>query len=306
MNRLSMRWSLRSWSTKDEAHLDSLLNADADPLWREQFHDLHGPDRDGTDWRRTRVAVDARDRMIGAASIVHNPLHPGRYPCAIEIAPTWRRRGIGTALLDTVKELRGNVSRPLSTKARVSDSAATAFLTSQGGFVYQRCPAAVLDAHDPSVQRWINAQSSIGCTDLTHLSTGELSAAFSTQYLWTHRSWSPVGDLDALAAAAKVEMADLDRALSAGAWHGGRLAAVAFAFRAATHIEVVAETLDEAEPDGEQRLARAIAFTLRTVRRQPDCHVVAVDGHATDPHLQPVLDSIPALTTNPLHLIEIP
>uniref|UniRef100_UPI0013A6F8BB GNAT family N-acetyltransferase n=1 Tax=Mycolicibacterium llatzerense TaxID=280871 RepID=UPI0013A6F8BB len=301
-----MRWSLRSWSTKDEAHLDSLLSADVDPLWREQFHGLHGPDRDGTDWRRTRVAVDDHDRMVGCASIVHNPLHPGRFPCAVEVVPAWRRRGIGTALLDTVKELRANVSHPLSTKVRASDSAATAFLTSQGGLVYQRCPAAVLDAHDPSVQRWINAQPSIGCTDLTNLSARQLSAAFSTQYLWTHRSWSPVGDLDALAAAAKVDMADLDRALSAAAWHDGRLAAVAFAFRAPTQIEVVAETLDEAEPDGEHRLAQAVAFMLRAVRRQQHCHVVAVDGHVTDPHLQPVLDSIPTLTTNPLHLIEIP
>jgi GNAT superfamily N-acetyltransferase len=306
MSSLPGEVSLRSWSSDDEAHLDSLLSADVDPLWREQFHGLHGPDRDGTDWRRTRIAVDDRDRMIGCASIVQNPLHPARFPCAIEVAPTWRRQGVGTALLNAVKELRGTVSRPLSTKARASDTAAMAFLTGQGGRVYQSCSAAVIDADDLSVQRWANAQSATGCTDLAHLSLEQLSAAFSTQYLWTHSSWSPVGDLAALAAAATAEMVDLDRALSAAAWHGGRLAVVVFAFRTPTHIEVVAETLDEAEPDGERRLAQSIAFVLRAVRRQPHCHMVAVDGHVTDPHLQPVLGSIPALTTNPLHLIEVP
>lgn len=101
-------------------------------------------------------------------------------------------------------------------------------------------------------------------------------------------------------------MADLDRTLSAAAWHGDRLAAVVFAFSTPTHIEVVAETLDEAEPDGEHQLAQAIAFMLNAVRRQRRSHLVAVDGHVTDPHLHPVVGSIPALTTNPLHLIEIP
>lgn len=126
------------------------------------------------------------------------------------------------------------------------------------------------------------------------------------QYLWTHRSWSPVGDTAALAAVATAEMAELDAELSAGAWHGGRLAAAVFAFRTPTHVDVVAETIDEAEPHGERRLADAIAVMLRAVHERPDCHLIAVDGHATDPHLHPVLDSIPALTTNPLHLIEIP
>jgi len=312
MSSLPGEVSLRSWSSEDEAHLDSLLSADVDRLWREQFHGLHGPDRDGPDWRRTRVAVDDRDTMIGCASIVHNPLHPTRFPCAIEVAPTWRRRGIGAALLDTVKQLRGNASHPLSTKARASNTTAMAFLTSQGGLVYQTCPAAVIDANDPAVQRWAaHAQSATGCTDLTDLSSEQLRVAFSTQYEWTHRSWSPVGDHAALAAAAAAEMTDLDRTLSTAAWHGDRLAAIVFAFRTpthieATHIEVVAETLSEEEPGGEQRLAQAMAFTLRAVRRQPHSHMVAVDGHVTDPHLQPVLGSIPALTTNPLHLIEIP
>ena len=306
MSNLPGEVSLRSWSSKDEAHLDSLLSADADPLWRGQFHALHGPDRDGTDWRRTRIAVDDRDKMIGCASIVHNRLHPARFPCAIEVTPTWRRRGIGTTLLEAVKELRGDVSRPLSTKARASDATATAFLTGQGGVVYQSCSAAVIDAGDLSVQRWANAQSATGCTDLAHLSSEQLSTAFSTQYLWTHRSWSPVGDRAALAAAATAEMVDLDRALSAAAWHDGRLTAVVFAFRTPTQIEVVAETLDEAEPDGERLLAQAIAFMLRAVRRQTRSPLVAVDGHVTDPHLQPVLGSIPTLTANPLHLIEVP
>jgi GNAT superfamily N-acetyltransferase len=215
MSDLPSRVSLRSWSSKDEAHLDSLLDADVDPLWREQFHGLHGPDGDGADWRRTRVAVDDRDTLIGCASIVNSPLHPTRFPCAIEVAPPWRRRGIGTGLLDAVKGLRANASHPLSTKVRASDTAAAAFLADQGGLVYQRCPAAVIDARDPLVQRWANTHSVVGRADLTELSREQLCEAFSAQYLWTHRPWSPVGDLTSLTAVAAAEMEELDRSLGA-------------------------------------------------------------------------------------------
>jgi GNAT superfamily N-acetyltransferase len=298
--------SLRPWSSHDEAHLDELLGPDPDPLWRDQFHGLHGPDRDGADWRRTRVAADHRGRMIGCASIVRNPLHPTRLPCAVEVTPTWRRRGIGTALLSAVKGLRSNASHALSTKARASDTTAMAFLTALGGIVYQSCPAAVIEADDPSVQRWADAHSATDCTDLSHLSSEQRRAAFITQYLWTHRSWSPVGDRAALAEAATDDMADLDPALSAAVWRDGQPAAVVFAFRSSTDVEVVAETLDEAEPDGEHLLAQALAFTLRAVRRQAHTTRVAVDGHVTDPHLQPVLRTIPTVTTNLLHLVEIP
>jgi GNAT superfamily N-acetyltransferase len=293
------------WSENDTAQLDSLLDTDVDPLWREQFHGLHGPDRDGAVWRRTRVAVDNRNTMIGCASLVRNLLHPGRLPCAIEVAPAWRRQGIGTALLETMKALRGGVSQPLSTKVRASNRTALAFLAGRGGVVYQTCPAVVIDALEPAVQSWANGLPATGCTDCAHVPSAQLEAAFRAQYLWIHRRWSPVDDRATLAAAATAEIEDLDRTLSTAAWQEGRLSAAVFAFRTPTHVEVVAETVDEAEPDGERLLAQAVAFTLRAIRRDDRCRLVAFDGHVSDPHLQPVLRSIPTLTTNPLHLIEI-
>jgi hypothetical protein len=83
-----------------------------------------------------------------------------------------------------------------------------------------------------------------------------------------------------------------------------RLAAVGFAFRSAGGFDVVAETLDEAEPFGSELLADAVATVLRTAARYADAHV-EFDGHLTDPHLQPVVDRIPHLTANPIDLIEI-
>lgn len=78
---------LRGWQPGDAASVPSLLDDHPDPLWLNQFHALHGPDCDGPDWRRTVVATDAEDRMIGCATVVANRLHPGRYPCAMRWHP---------------------------------------------------------------------------------------------------------------------------------------------------------------------------------------------------------------------------
>ncbi|BBZ77083.1 hypothetical protein MANY_24200 [Mycolicibacterium anyangense] len=91
---------VRPWRNGDGSGIDRLLDAAIDPLWEKQFHALHGADGEGPSWRRCRVATDRTGAVIGAATVVVNPLHAGRMPCAIEVAPPWRRQGVGSLLLE--------------------------------------------------------------------------------------------------------------------------------------------------------------------------------------------------------------
>lgn len=55
---------------------------------------------------------------------------------------------------------------------------------------------------------------------------------------------------------------------------------------------------------GEELVACALASLFETLARRGGGHVY-IDGHVTDPHLQPVLGRIPREDANPVDLIEI-
>ncbi len=294
---------VRPWRPGDGAAVDLLLDASADALWKNQFHVLHGLDSDGLQWRRSRIAIDRADKVIGAATVITNPLHAGRMPCAIEVAQPWRRRGVGSLLLEQMRALRPDTSRPLSTKLR-PDGPATAFIARVGGRVYQRCPGVVVDASHPTVRQWASAQPKATCTDLTALDNDTLVTAFADLYAWSHRNWSPVTDTSELMQVSRQEIAHVDRLLSSGAWIDGQLAALALAFPSDGGIEVVAETLHPSHSRGQELVAAALATVLETLTSRGGGHVY-IDGHLTDPHLQPVLNLMPRADTKPVNLIEI-
>lgn len=302
-DNLARNVRIRPWRPGDEAAVTSLLDASADALWKNQFHVLHGRDSDGLQWRRCRVATDRAGTVIGAATVITNPLHAGRMPCAIEVAQPWRRRGVGTLLLEQMRALRPDASRPLSTKLR-PDTAATAFVARVGGRVYQRCPGVVVDASDPSVRRWAAAQPTVPCTDLAAVDTDTLVAAFADLYAWSHRTWSPVTDTDELMQGSRLEIASVDRGLSSGAWVDGQLAALALAFPSDDGIEIVVETIHPRQTRGQELVASALATVLQTFASRGGGRVY-IDGHLTDPHLQPVLDLLPQADAKPVDLMEI-
>ena len=295
---------IRPWRSSDGSDVDSLLDAPGDALWERQFHGLHGPDCDGAAWRRCRVAVDRADTVIGAATVIGNPLHAGRTPCAIEVARPWRRRGVGSILMAQMRALRPDTSRPLSTKLPAGDTAAQAFVTRAGGRVYQRCPGVIVDASDPRVRQWAAVQPKATCTDLTAVDTDLLAAAFADLYAWSHRDWSPVTDTEELMRVSRQEVAEADRALSVGAWVDDRLAAVALAFDSDDGVEVVAETVRPTQPRGEELVAASLATLMETLAVRGGGHI-CIDGHVTDPHLQPVLNRIPHNNAEPVDLLEI-
>lgn len=293
----------RQWREQDAVQLGSLLHPDTDALWVTQFHALHGPDRDSGQWSRTLVAVDAEDQMVGCATVSESPLHGGRLPCAVDVAPHARRCGIGRALFEELMALRPDGRRPLSTKVRQKDSAAMAFAAAMDGRVYQCSPGIVVDPRAPDVQRWAHSHAGRHCRNLEDASLGELGAMFAAVYEWIHRPWSPVTNNSLLAEVAALEVAGADRSGSAGAWRAGRLAAVAFAFRTGEGFEVVAETIQPDTPDGVAAVAEVVAMVIASAG-QLDGALLAFDSHLSDSHLQPVLAELPWARTDPLDLIE--
>lgn len=81
---------LRRWRPGDEARIPLLLDDRSDnTVWVQQFHCLHGPDLYGDAFRRTVVAADRNDDLIGCTSLIINSVHPQRFPCAIEVMPPY-------------------------------------------------------------------------------------------------------------------------------------------------------------------------------------------------------------------------
>src|SRR4051794_27741925 len=111
---------VRPWQERDAAPVAALLEPGVDPVWAAQGHLLHGPARDGKRWRRTLVACH-RGQVLAAGTLARNPVHAGRYACAVEVAAGWRRRGVATTLVRTLRELRPR-PLPLAGKIRESDA----------------------------------------------------------------------------------------------------------------------------------------------------------------------------------------
>lgn len=279
-----------------------LLDEDADPLWVSQFHGMHGQDEDGPRWRRTLVAIDHSDHVVGCASVAVNQVHSSRLPCAIDVAPSCRRRGVGGLLLAEIMRQRPYVA-PLSTKVRPLNVAAQAFIAQAGGTAYQRCPGAVIDPADTCVARWAQSQATNRCASFSDQSAEALTSAFAEQYWWVHQRWSPVKDSAVLQKMAAEEIAEIDPAVSAGTWSDGRLVAAAFAFPVASGFEVVAETVVEDYPQGVDVLGEAIAAVVRAAGRQGA--LLQFDGHVSDPHLHRVISTLPWCHSEPLDLIEV-
>src|SRR6476660_8314662 len=306
------RVRLKPWRDGDGEWLDALLDSDPDPIWLAQGHQLHGLDPEPPAWRRTLVAFDG-DEPVGAASVAVNWVHATRLMCAVEVAPGHRRRGVGTALYRAVRALTPDGAvRPVSGKVRPG-SPAEAFVAALGGRPYQRCECLRVDPSDPAVHRWCaGAQPPTGVrlTPLSRLTPERLSASFVAQWRCAHRDWSPITSVSRLVEVAVDTVAEADSDRSTAAWVDGRLAATVWVFSGDAEVapagtaavELIAETQRADEPDGVRILAAAVA---RSLSRMPAGHLVGFDGHVTDPHLTPVLASLPSVGTDPLLLVEM-
>lgn len=293
---------LREWTSADTPAIDALLDADPDPLWANQGHQLHGEPRDGERWRRTWVAEEG-GAVVGAVTVGRNWVHPDRYTCALEVAPARRRRGIGRLLVEHARSVRPE-PRPLSAKVRERDPAARALAAAVGAQPYQRAPCPQLDPSSADIRLWCTRYAA-DVTSLEALDPSGSATAFVEVYRWIHEGWAPVGPEHALAAMSDLVTADADRALSRGLWRDGRLVAVAFAFpEEPGRVECVLETVRRDEAEGVAAVAAVLAGVL-TAAHAAGLREVELDGHDTDPHLAPVVATLPPHKDNPLLVVEV-
>lgn len=100
--RLSEELEIRPWQEGDDLALLEIWQAPRNE-YEEQQRALFGPDTDGP-FSRTLV-VTASGVPIAAGSVVASTLHPTRLWSYIEVAADHRRQGIGTALMDALREV---------------------------------------------------------------------------------------------------------------------------------------------------------------------------------------------------------
>lgn len=91
---------------------------------------LFGPPVDGPQWRFTLVAERA-GAPIGVVVVWASRWHPQRLWISVEVAAAYRRKGIGTALVEAARARCCSDGRPLRAKV-LARSAAAAFASAQG------------------------------------------------------------------------------------------------------------------------------------------------------------------------------
>ena len=100
--RLSEKFEIRPWQEGDDLALLEIWNSARNEV-EERQRGLFGPDTDGP-FSRTLV-VTASGVPIAAGSVVASTLHPTRLWSYIEVAADHHRQGIGTALMDALREV---------------------------------------------------------------------------------------------------------------------------------------------------------------------------------------------------------
>ena len=178
----------RPFREKDEAEVDALLeSAWPDDAALRDISAIHGLDLDREDrWRRTLVGV-ASGEVVGAGTLLGSARHPARYFVVLLVAPGFRRRGIGTALLAELVALGDG--RPLLARVREADAAGLGFLRARGFEVLMRNHVGIVDPGDPQVRAW-NAGSPAARLE-GDASREELALAHEEAYAAEHASWSP-------------------------------------------------------------------------------------------------------------------
>jgi hypothetical protein len=197
---------------------------------------------------------------------------------------------------------------PMAVSFLERDAAAAGLVRSVGGQVVQTAPNFVLDP--VAMLDWATAQpvppgAVVG--DLTGAPATELAEACRDRYLWQHEGWCPPPvSVPAVTAHAEATVARTRRELSSGAWIRGRLAAVASVIEEPDgDLLLVSETSRPDEPEGIALVAAVVAAALGRLAAA-DVREIALDGHVTDRHLDPVTHTFPpGLRTDPLQVAHL-
>lgn len=111
-----------------------------------ELHDLHGRSGD-TPWRRALV-VEADGEIVAAVSVRLGQRHPAPYWLVLNVAPQWRRKGLGLRLLAELRNLSRHDRRPFRVQARPSDRQTMRFLQQRGFRPFVQTWEGIIDPHD--------------------------------------------------------------------------------------------------------------------------------------------------------------
>jgi len=116
-----------------------------------ELHALHGPTQ-FSPWQQTLIA-EVGGQVVGAGTARHGQRHPERYWLILNVAPAWRRRGIGSRLFTELAGLTQHDPRPFRVQARPSDTPTMQFLRQRGFHPLIRTWEGTIDPQDGGVQR---------------------------------------------------------------------------------------------------------------------------------------------------------
>jgi len=188
---------IRPFEDQDQAGVRRLLDQSwpDDPVMRE-LHALHGPVQ-LSPWQQTLIA-EADGVVVGAGTARHGQRHPARYWLVLNVAPGWRRRGIGSRLFTALATLTRHDPRPFRVQARPSDTPTIQFLHQRGFKPLIRTWEGTIDPRDGEVQRRL-ADLARGaarfrltrpCGEALDASRVELARFYAAWYQAIH-AWDP-------------------------------------------------------------------------------------------------------------------
>lgn len=263
----------------------------------------YAPDADEPLLRRTTAALEG-DRVIGLAGVTESRLHPSHLQLAVEVHPEHRRRGVGTAL---VRSLRAD-GRPGLARVFTDDEAATAFVRTLGSTVLQTLPPEKVRCASPAVRTW--AEEHRGPTRSgVQVGREGVRQAWLQVYGWVHAGWTPVRSAATLDEVFDDAFLDsLDLGASRFTVRDGAVSAGAFVLRETYDdaVVVVSEptTADDTAANHQDAAACLAAVLADQADREPGS--VMVDCHVSDPHTYPLLQSIPEVTGRSLVFWQVP
>jgi len=155
-----------------------------------QGRDAFAAWRDGERWGRC-VVVCVDGEVAGAAGAFHPTLHSHREWAYVEVAPRWRRQGLGTFGLDRLRSVLPGDHLPLRGKV-IAGAASQAFATAVGARrMLQRSRTVTLARSDLATS--VPAGFDVRAEPAAHAGD-EAVEAWRRFYVDGHR-WDPVGEL---------------------------------------------------------------------------------------------------------------